>query len=54
MSGVDNWIELYEQCAQLNYVAFTYSDKNDYTINGSIDPDNNLHNQVYNQVREIF
>ena len=47
MSGVDdNLIELYEQCAQLNYVAFTYSDKNYYTINGSIDPDNNLHNQV--------
>ena len=47
MSGVDdNLIELYEQCAQLKYVPFNYSDKNDYTINGSIDPDNNLHNRV--------
>ena len=39
-------IELYEHCAHLNYVPFTYSDKNNYTINGSIDPDNNLHNRV--------
>ena len=45
MSGVDdNLIELNEQCAHLNYVAFTYSNKKDCTINGSIDPDNNLHN----------
>ena len=47
MSGVDDkLIELYEQCAHLNYVPFTYSDNNDYTINGSIDPDNNLHYRV--------
>ena len=47
MSGVDdNLIELREQCTHLNYVPFTYSDKYYYTINGSIDPDNNLHIRV--------
>ena len=32
MSGVDdNLIELHEQCAHLNYIPFTYSDKKYYT-----------------------
>ena len=42
----EEMVELYEECTDLNFQPYTYTENNDYFVGDEADPDNNFFNRL--------